>query len=103
MLEKSSLSKILQNIILNLYLASEVVSTGKLKWKQSPLETSPRIPGVGPGGVVDESVFEQGEEDEGDAHVGPHVYRLGGNITPSSTLDKGSKENIYTDTPYQTI
>ena len=54
-------------------------------------------------GVVDESVLEQGEEDEGDAHVGPHVYRLGGNITPSSTLDKGSKENIYTDTPYQTI
>ena len=53
------------------------------------------LPGVGPGGVVDESVLEQGEEDEGDTHIGPHVYRLGGNITPSSTLDKGSKENIY--------
>ena len=51
------------------------------------------LPGVGPGGVVDEGVLEQGEEDEGDAHVGPHVYRLGGNITP--TLDKGSKENNY--------
>ena len=37
---------------------------------------SPRLPGVGPGGVVDKGVLEQREEDERDADVVPHVYRL---------------------------
>ena len=35
------------------------------------------VPGVGPGRIVDEGVLEQGQEDEGDAQIGPDVNGLG--------------------------
>ena len=31
------------------------------------------IPGVGPGSIVDKSVLEESEKDEGDANVVPHI------------------------------
>ena len=31
------------------------------------------IPGIGPGSIVDKSVLEEGEKDEGDTNVVPHI------------------------------